>query len=273
LGQAHLSEAYGAAAAVGQGSFIMSAQLPNAAVNWVDQLWADSMRQRSPARPMQRSRTCLLRVQQEEWVSWNARLHRLVQGLDNLQNQMNLQDPDVMTGKAQFERMSVNKGPNVPAQGNIILVWRACGGSDADIDAMSIHGPKDWGEAGFGHGHYTAYEASYAACRADSDSRIQSNERGERALVLFAMATANVRIITRAGDYTRGEWFSDRCSRDPSQKKAMLATVDTYFAPVKQFPGVCGHQACPDAEANAHEVIAGDDAQLLPLAVVYYRHR
>lgn len=125
----------------------------------------------------------------------------------------------------------------------------------------------------FGDGHYTALEATYAVHRARDDARIRPNENGEKALILFAMATANVRVITRGGDYTRRGAFSDHYSQSPSDKKAMLATVDTYFVPVRPEASIYRHQACPDAVADAHEVIAADDAQLLPLAVIYYTER
>jgi hypothetical protein len=178
---------------------------------------------------------------------------------------MNEHDPDVKAGKDKLKRICVHKGPNVPAHGSIMLVWRGCGGQDADITAMGVNGPKLWTDRDggfFGRGHYTAYEAAYAADRNSG----QPNGSGEKAMMLFAMAAANIRVITRSGDYTRRESFSDHYSRDPSTATAMLATVDTYFVPIKH----ADYQACPEREADAHEVIAGDDTQLLPLAVVYY---
>ena len=276
LGEEHLGASYAAAVAAWPGSSIMD--VPSPARDWVEGKFAASLRERPAKREFRVSRTCLWRIEEDELASWNARLRRLVNGAcGDFQRLMNETDPDVLTGKETWQRIRVQAGPAVPDLGSVILVWRGCGGRQEDIIAMS-QGPKLWADQDggfFGDGHYTAFEATYAAERAREDRRIQSNGNGDKAMILFAMAAARVRVITKSGDYTRGAAHSDYYSRDPLHKTAMLATVDTYFVPVKpEATGVSGayeHQACPDGDATAHEVIAGDDAQLLPLGVVYYK--
>ena len=275
LGRDDLSESYAATVATHQGTSCVMRNVAHAAASWLDHVWTESIRQRPSSVNLLVSRKCLWRIESDELQCWNARMRRLVCGLDNvpLQHQMDEREADVRAGKARWEQTRVNKGSRVPVNGNLTLVWRGCGGREEDIVAMS-QGPKLWTKQDggfFGDGHYTAYEASYAAHRAREGGEVQLNENGEKAMILFAMATAHVRVITRSGDYTSRDAFSDHYSRTLLYRKAMLATVDTYFVPVKLEPSIYKHQACRDQDADAHEVIAADDAQLLPIAVVYYR--
>jgi hypothetical protein len=244
LGQPHLEQDYAAAA-----SFIIDR--PSRALDWADQRWS-----LGPMSGVRKCRTCLLRVHPEDAASWAARSRRLARLAAACP--MDERDSDIAAGRAKWRRLCTGER-------GVMLTWRCCGGSEGDI-STTCRGPQLWTTADggfFGNGHYTAVDPAYALLRA-RDAGILPNGSGEKAMVLFAVAAANVRIITRRGDYRPGAAFSDYYSSDYYIRRAMLPGVDTYFVPVSD------RQACSAHAAEAFEVVVADDAQLLPLAVVYY---
>jgi hypothetical protein len=252
LSKPELRSAYAALPAAG---FCFEA--PSELTAFVMYTWNESLRLR-PGPVRAEGVVGVYRASDDEMHAWYARLRRLRGALAHATNG-NSGSADARAGRLKWRSLC--------AAQDVALVWRSCSRAGAEA-AMSS--PSVWTKDGgfFGRGHYTSLEASYAAEFADPEWKRTAQE----AMLLFAIATANVRVITREDDYKERGYFSDHYSADPTASKAMLPTVDTYFVPVKpEESSFYGHQACASSIADAHEVIALDDAQLLPLAVVWYR--
>jgi len=144
----------------------------------------------------------------------------------------------------------------------------------------------------FGAGLYTALEPTYAARYAMFND---ANEKGEYAMLLFAILVGNAYVVTQEKDYPHPHYpnYSKFFSFDPCSSVSLMPGVQTHFVPTKWDARVCperskhrqpeqtfrcktcpaGFQACPanDREKEGHEIIVGGSNQLLPLAVYYFK--
>merc|ERR1712032_220270 len=104
------------------------------------------------------------------------------------------------------------------------------------------------------------------------------NANGEYALLLLTTAIGAAYVVTRGEDYTgkqdeEGVDVSDFYADKPKDSKALMSQYDTHFIPVKRVGEhqSLNYQACSAEEAQAHEFVSGDFAQLSPLAICYFK--
>merc|ERR1712032_704286 len=114
-------------------------------------------------------------------------------------------------------------------------------------------------------------EAWYAAQYSLMNS---ANASGEYIVLMCATVIGAAYIVTRGRDYTGREananGFSDLYSADPGFSKALKPQYDSHFVPVKYINPRLDFQACPEAEAEAHELVSASYDQVLPVAVLYF---
>jgi len=207
---------------------------------------------------------------------------------------------DFRSALAKLRATYTSKHASVHPKVNFLFTWQGCTPALAHTIARSGLRSMRTTDAGFfGTGEYTALEAWYAARYSSADP-----QTGQQAVLLLATLVCLPYVITHDQDYTgqnmaaRGpggadfQAFSDFFSNDPLHAVALAPRYDTHFIPVKHyghtwqgptiqkqhinvFPGQqmaedLKYQACPEAQAEAHEVVSLESHQCCPIAVVFF---
>jgi hypothetical protein len=207
------------------------------------------------------------------------------------------QNADFCRGLDFFNNVCVQTFQNICDHAKVILAWH--GTNVNAVESVCTYGPRAFRKTDggyFGAGSYFAVECAYASRYSEFSD---PNDDGEFAVILFACYLAPFPyVITLQDDYNAqnaGPWdgFSSLFSANPHLSKSLKPLYNAHFAPVRQ----CGqnhpvtgqplaydpsaqrphaafldYQACPEQDAQGHELILADHRQALPVAVLWYRH-
>lgn len=169
----------------------------------------------------------------------------------------------------------------------IVYVWH--GAKINSLHQIACTGPRklrttDGGF--FGAGIYTTLEDWYACIYAIMAMQQKATPgcpvagpAPEYGVILFAATLGNTYVVTRDNDYPHpdpnvtycGQPVSKFYSNNPFNGIALMPGVETHYAACRQFAGDVNFQACPEDQAECHEVVLESCSQLCPIGIFYFK--
>eukprot|EP00747_Dinoflagellata_sp_TGD_P165679 gnl/TRDRNA2_/TRDRNA2_187309_c0_seq1.p1 gnl/TRDRNA2_/TRDRNA2_187309_c0~~gnl/TRDRNA2_/TRDRNA2_187309_c0_seq1.p1 ORF type:complete len:683 (+),score=101.78 gnl/TRDRNA2_/TRDRNA2_187309_c0_seq1:59-2050(+) len=152
-----------------------------------------------------------------------------------------------------------------------LLVWHGCQAAESARKIARYGFPglgMDDRTGPYGHGRYTSLESNCAAQRAcDFPEPKEYNKWGEWAVVLCVAVTCVVHPLTMCVE----DFTGDLPPSNPLQcvyfENDMKPHHDTHIVGVKSGSLL----PCDPKDADFHELVISEDAQLMPLAIVWFK--